>query len=160
ARARSRSSRSAAPTSRPTRWRGSSAGRRATRRPPRIWSRATCWSTPCAAAPRRGRGSARTSSTCRPRSVPHTRRSIPRTIRGSGSAKPALGGEDRRELERRSDVELVVAAVRRPLVRPPADERRGVAEAVPLQVIVLHLADALDAERLPRKILAGAPPTL
>ena len=34
------------------------------------------------------------------------------------------------------------------------------AEAIALQVVVLHLADALDAQRLPRQILAGAPAAL
>src|SRR5262245_29283605 len=33
-------------------------------------------------------------------------------------------------------------------------------KAIALQVIVLDLADALDAQRLPREILASAPPTL
>ena len=43
----------------------SNAGRRVTRRRPRSSSRPTCWWTRCAAAPRRGRASASTSSTCR-----------------------------------------------------------------------------------------------
>ena len=34
------------------------------------------------------------------------------------------------------------------------------AEAIALQVVVLHLAHALDAQRLPRQILAGAPAAL
>src|SRR5262249_31365852 len=68
--------------------------------------------------------------------------------------------EDFRELEGRGDLELVVATVARALVRPPPQEDGGVAKATALQVIVLHLADELDPQRLPRQILAGAPPAL
>src|SRR3954468_16048521 len=66
-------------------------------------------------------------------------------------------GEHLRELERSRDFELVVAAIARRLVGPPAQELRGVTEAIALQVVVLHLAYALDAQRFPREILAGAP---
>ena len=66
-------------------------------------------------------------------------------------------GEDLLQRVRRDDLELVVAAALRRLVGPPAHEGRRVAEAVALQVVVLHLADALDAQRLPRQVLAGAP---
>ena len=58
------------------------------------------------------------------------------------------------------DLELVVAAILGSLVRPPAQERRGMPEAIALQVVVLHLAHALDAQRLPRQVLARAPATL
>src|SRR5690606_6765114 len=57
-------------------------------------------------------------------------------------------------------LELVVAAVGRPPVGPPAQERRGVAEAVALEMVVSDLADALDPQRLPRQVLAGAPAAL
>src|SRR6185503_4507195 len=65
--------------------------------------------------------------------------------------------EDLRELIGRRDLELVVAAIARRLVRPPAKEHRRVAEAVPLQVVVFHLAHALDPQRLPGEVLPGAP---
>jgi inner membrane protein len=45
----------------------------------------------------------------------------------------------------------------RRLVGSPADERRRVAEAVALEMVVLDLADALGTQRLPRQVLAGAP---
>src|SRR5207249_11957458 len=75
-----------------------------------------------------------------------------RKKRGLGSL-----GKDVGQLVWRGDVELIVAAVVRCLVRAPAQEHRGVAEAVALQVIVLDLADALDPERLPGQILLRAP---
>src|SRR5258708_33959354 len=68
--------------------------------------------------------------------------------------------EDRAELGRRSDLELVVAAIRGPPVGAPTQEGRRVAEAVALQVVVLDLADALDPQGLPRQVLAGAPSAL
>ena len=72
--------------------------------------------------------------------------------RASGSA--AGRREDRAELGRRSDLELVVAAIRGPPVGAPAQEGRRVAKAVALQVVVLHLADALDPKRLTNEITA------
>ena len=79
------------------------------------------------------------------------RRQRPRTARRA---------EHLRELVSGRDLELIVAAVGRLLVRAPALEDRGVTEAIALQVVVLHLADALDAQRLPREILARAPAAL
>ena len=88
---------------------------------------------------------------------------------GSGRRRRRLGerqrgrrgrAEDLLELVRRRDLELIVAAVARRLVGPPAQKDRRVAEAIALQVVVLHLADALDAQRLPRQILARAPAAL
>ena len=90
-------------------------------------------------------------------------RSIPTTTpRRLERRQPERAGraEDLLELVRRRDLELIVAAVRRRLVGPPALEDGGVAEAVALHVVVLHLAHALDAQRLPRQILAGAPAAL
>src|SRR5262249_6404107 len=55
------------------------------------------------------------------------------------------------------DLELIVTAVRGGLVGPPAQEGGRVTEAASLQMIVLHLADAFDAKRLPREGLAGIP---
>src|SRR5688572_20664853 len=75
------------------------------------------------------------------------------TTRGNGSART----EHLCQLVRRRDLELVVAALGRTLVGAPAQERGGVAEAIAQQVVVLHLADALDAQRLPRQVLSGAP---
>src|SRR5438874_565516 len=95
---------------------------------------------------------------CRRRSAPVRSRSIPTTTRGRGSR--AMQTEDRGELGRRSDLELIVAAVRGSPVGTPAEEDGRVAEAIALHVIVLHLADTLDPEWLPREILARAPATL
>src|SRR5687768_13760568 len=68
--------------------------------------------------------------------------------------------EDLGELVGRRHLQLVVAAVAGRLVEPEAQEGGGVAEAVSLQVVVLDLAHALDAQRLPRQILARAPAAL
>src|SRR6266516_4306747 len=76
----------------------------------------------------------------------------------SGAPRPRR--EDLGELVGTRDLELVVTTDGGPLVRSPAQEGRGVAEAVALQVVVFHLAHALDAQRLPGEILAGAPATL
>src|SRR3990172_7986335 len=73
---------------------------------------------------------------------------------GSGTSRP--GREDLVELVGACDLELAVAAVARSLVRPPAQEGRGVAKAVALQMIVLDLAHTLDTQRFPREILARA----
>src|SRR5262249_39690679 len=72
----------------------------------------------------------------------------------------ARGAEHVVELVRRRDLELVVPAVGRLLVGTPTLKDSGVTEARSLHVVVLHLADALDAKRLPRQILAGAPAAL
>src|SRR6185503_8033430 len=77
---------------------------------------------------------------------------------GSGAARPRR--EDALELVGLADLELVVAAVLRRLVGPPAHEERAMAEALALHVVVFDLADALDAQRLPGKVLAGAPAAL
>src|SRR5215218_10419334 len=72
----------------------------------------------------------------------------------------ALRSEHSFQLERRRDLELIVAAVLGAAVGAPAQEGRRMPEAIPLQVVVLHFADPLDAQRLPRQILAGAPAAL
>src|SRR5437899_4198201 len=113
---------------------------------------------PCAAARRRGRASASISNTCRRVCGRSRRHSIPTTTRRSASR--ASLPENLRELGGGRDLELVVAAVGRPLVGTPAHEGRRVTEAIALQVVVLHLAHALDPEGLPRQILAGAPTAL
>src|SRR5688572_30160419 len=95
---------------------------------------------------------------CRKRSGRNRKRSIPTTTRGRASSH--VDPENLRELGGRSDLELVVAAVRRSLVGTPAEEDRRVPKATALQVVVLDLAHALDPERLPGKILAGAPAAL
>src|SRR5687768_9277539 len=81
---------------------------------------------------------------------------------GSHCPDPLLPrrAEDLLELVRSRDLELIVAAVRRPFVVAPALKDRGVTESRPLHVVVLHLAHPFDAERLPRKILARAPAAL
>src|SRR5262249_48551340 len=75
-------------------------------------------------------------------------------------AQAVLLAEDRRQLVGRRHLELIVAAVLRGSVGPPAQERRRVPETTALQVIVLHLADALDAKRLPGQVLARVPAAL
>ena len=68
--------------------------------------------------------------------------------------------EDLLELVRSRDLELIVGAVVRRLVGAPALETAAWRNAVALHVVVLHFADALDAQRLPRQILARAPAAL
>src|SRR5581483_4997776 len=68
--------------------------------------------------------------------------------------------EDARQLVGRRHLELIVAALARRFVRTPAQKHRRVAEAIALHVVVLHLGDALDAQRFPRQVLARAPSTL
>src|SRR6187455_2064803 len=93
----------------------------------------------------------RRNRSIRTRTWPTTGRAL---TRRSGSP------EDLRELVRRRDLELIVAAVARRLVEPPAREGGGVAEAITLHVVVLHLAHPLEPQRLPRQILASAPAAL
>ena len=73
------------------------------------------------------------------------------------AATSALGTEDAGQQERHGLLELVVAAGLRRLVRAPALERRAVAEAVALEVVVGDLGDAFRAQRLPRQVLAAVP---
>src|SRR5439155_26165907 len=68
--------------------------------------------------------------------------------------------EDLLELVGSRDFELIIAAVVRWLVRPPPQKQRRMAKAPSLQVVVLDLANPLDSQRLPRKILARAPAAL
>src|SRR5438128_3842917 len=91
----------------------------------------------------------------------------PPTTTGITSCRPeaspdteGLYSEHLLQFVRLDDVELIVAAVLRLLVGSPPQEDRRVAEAVALHVVVLHLADALDAQRLPGQILAGTPAAL
>src|SRR5436190_19440231 len=77
-------------------------------------------------------------------------------LRRSGPA----GRKHLLQLVRRSDFELIVAAVLGVLVGTPALEDRGMSEAIAFHVIVLHLAHALDAQRLPGQIFARAPAAL
>src|SRR5262245_29867991 len=71
---------------------------------------------------------------------------------------PAAGRvEDLRELVRSGDLQLIVPAVGWLFVRTPALKGGRMPEPVALEMVVLHLADALDPQRLPRQILAGAP---
>src|SRR5262245_33959797 len=121
-------------------------------RPLRISSLQTCSSTRCAAASARGRESASTCSTCPRRSGQLRKRSIPTISQTTGrdSTKRSGSAENLLELERRRDLELFVGAVGRRLVWTPSFKDGGVAEPRALHVVVLHLAHALDAQRLPR----------
>src|SRR4029453_12393968 len=146
----------------PPPWQGWNAGRGDTQTSPRISSRPTCSSIRCADGSGPGRACASTCSTCQTRSDRRRNRWIPMLHRTNGKASAGLRprAEDPLELVRSRDLELIVAAVGGCLVRTPAQERGRVAEPRALHVVVLHLADALDAERLPRQILAGAPAAL
>src|SRR3954469_1818679 len=62
---------------------------------------------------------------------------------------PVVVAEDPRQQEWCGLLELVVAAGFGRLVGTPALERRRMAEAGPLEVVVGDLGDALDAKRLP-----------
>ena len=150
ARRRGRSSRSRARSGRKMRSRGSTVGRSGIRKRRSTSRRLTCSSMRCEDASGHGRGFASISSTS-PTSSGLLRK---RWIRTKTCTKHLL------ELVGGRDLELIVAAVARFLVRPPAYEDRAMTEARPLHVVVLDLADALDPNRFPRQILAGAPPAL
>src|SRR6185369_7210589 len=90
---------------------------------------------------------------------PHQSRTCAgRSAACSGAARS--GREDLLQFVRLRDFELIVAAVLRLLVGPPAQEDRGMSEAIALHVVVLYFADTLDPQRLPRQILARTPATL
>src|SRR5688572_20979801 len=129
-------------------------GKAAIRKPRPSCSRRTSSSIRCAGGRPRGPACGSTCSTCR--SSSGRRKSIWNRL-SKRSAVGAARPENLLELVRRRNLELVVSAFVRRLVGPPPQKRRGVPEPVALQMVVLHLADALDAERLPRQILAGAP---
>src|SRR5438105_3146829 len=67
------------------------------------------------------------------------------------------GSEEVGEHRRRGLLELVVAAVSRRLVRPPALEGGAVPEAIALEVVEGNLRDQLGPKRLPREVLAPIP---
>ena len=78
----------------------------------------------------------------------------------SGAARrrrPSSPPKMRASSNGRGGLQLVVAAVRGRLVRPPAAERRPVAEPVALEVVVGDLDDPLRPQRLPRQVLAPVP---
>src|SRR5204862_3848585 len=83
-----------------------------------------------------------------------------RSSNQTGSRFFSPGAEHLLQFERRGDLELIVAAVDRPLVGTPPHEDRRVPEARALHVVVLDFAHPLDAQRLPRQVLAGAPAAL
>src|SRR4029078_1377502 len=68
--------------------------------------------------------------------------------------------EDLLELVRTRDLELIVSAVVRGPIAAPSLEDGSVAEPRALHVVVAYLAHALDSQRLPRQVLARAPPAL
>src|SRR4051794_30367918 len=84
---------------------------------------------------------------------------MPSLVPASGNAEPSEA-EDLQELHRDRGVELLVGARRRLAVGPPALEARGVAEPIALQVLVGDLGDEVEAQRLPREVLARVPPAL
>src|SRR6185369_14978254 len=87
-------------------------------------------------------------------------RAGPRPEGSRRSALPPPCSENILQLVGLRNFELVVAAILRRLLRSPAQEDRRMPEAIALQMIVFYFADALDAQRLPREILARAPPAL
>src|SRR5688572_6004714 len=105
-------------------------GKSATRKSWHTCSRRTSSSMPCVDGRRRGRACA----------------SICSTFPTSCARRP----EHLLELVRGRDLELIVATLLWRLVGTPPQEHRGMAEAVALQMVVLHFADAFDAKRLPR----------
>src|SRR5262249_24280566 len=155
---RNRSSRSVAPPRKKRPWPGWSVGRRAIAAPPRTSSPRMSWSMRCAGGRRPGPVCASISNMYRRRCARGRNGSIRITVRGPVLGRPEA--ENLGELGGRSDLELIVPAIRRPLVGPPALEDAGVTEAVALQMIVFDLTDALDAQRLPRQVLARAPAAL
>src|SRR6266566_1827873 len=78
----------------------------------------------------------------------------------AGSGTFGSGRKHFFELVGAGDLELIVATLLCRLVGPPAQEDRRVAKALALEMVVLHLAHPLDAQRLPGEILAGAPAAL
>src|SRR2546426_6580136 len=81
--------------------------------------------------------------------------SIARVARESRSSR--RGAEDLLQLRRRRLLELIVPAFLRSLVRAPAQESGRMPEPIALQVIVRHLADALDPQRFPGEVLSAVP---
>src|SRR5689334_8734396 len=76
------------------------------------------------------------------------------------SAALSARREDRRQFRRRHDLELRIRAIARPFVRSPPPEMRHVTETRSLHVLVRHLGHQFRTQRLPRKVLALAPPAL
>src|SRR5262245_14634586 len=94
---------------------------------------------------------------------PPSLRDSERSVRlGIGDRLTRLGGggaaEDQSQLVRGRLLELVVAAVRGGLVGAPALEGGRVADAVALEMVVRDLDHTLEAEGLPRQVLAAVPP--
>src|SRR5438132_13796307 len=80
--------------------------------------------------------------------------------RGISGLRPEIPSENRRQLMRRNDLELVVGAVARFLVRAPSSELRGVTEPAALHVVVGDFDHQLGTQRFPGQILALAPAAL
>src|SRR5262245_64510681 len=72
-----------------------------------------------------------------------------------GRAQPLARAEHALELVGRRDLELIVAAIPRPLVRAPAPELRGVAKSGALNVVGGDVHDAVGPER---STAQGLPP--
>src|SRR6266851_5312362 len=93
--------------------------------------------------------------------VSHSNQPAPRSRQTA--ARSGAFGADRKHLLQlvgRRDFELIVAAVGGLLVRSPALKDRRMPEAIALEMVVLHFGNPLDAQRLPRHVLAGAPAAL
>src|SRR5438105_14009377 len=65
--------------------------------------------------------------------------------------------ENRRQLVRRDDFQLIEGALLRLLVEPPAAKLRCVAKTCPLHMVISDLDHQLRTKRLPSEILALAP---
>src|SRR6185312_14082204 len=135
-------------TSARTRWRACSNCRGATRKRVRAM-RPGRRNTPSSQVSRRA-SSLRSGQARRAKGLRQARRP-------PAAASRLDGPENLLQRVRRRDLELIVAAVLRRLVETPAQEVRRVAEAIALQVVVLHLADTLGAQRLPRQVLISGP---
>src|SRR5579884_2644872 len=90
---------------------------------------------------------------------PERPRTLPCAVSTMGSTMPATlqGAEHSRQLSRHRRLQLGIGAGRRLAVRAPALEGGGVAEAVPLHVVVGDLADQVGPHRLPRQVAPGVP---
>src|SRR5688572_14090341 len=97
---------------------------------------------PCEDVLTPGRASASISNTSRRHCVRLRGRSIRTTHRRDGIARRA---EHLLELVRGRNLELIVRAVCWTFVRTPSLKNSRMAKSIPLHVVVLHFAHALDA---------------
>ena len=116
---------------------------------PRFW-------TPAGGEPRiTARASARSRAAPRPSTRSAATR--PRSARETAPIAARLPAEHAAQLHGDGRLELRVRAGPRIAVGPPPHEPCGVAEPVPLEVLVRDLGDQLGTQRLPRQVLRRVP---